>query len=283
MCPTWASLDSSPAIGADGTIYVGSEDGNLYAINPADGSQKWMSSTGNAIESSPAIGADGTIYVGSDDQNLYAFNPADGSQKWASPTGWSVTSSPALGADGTIYVGSWDNYLYAINPADGSQQWALATGNRIESSPALGADGTIYVGSDDGYLYAFVQDTPAQLQFGIQPGNTPVGAVITPPVLVLVEDAAGNRMPTASTPITLVLGANPGGANLGGTLTVNAVNGVATFSDLTLNQVGTGYTLMATAPGLTGTTSQAFTVIPPQITAVTLAPPRLLRCSSARL
>jgi outer membrane protein assembly factor BamB len=78
---------SSPAIGADGTIYVGSGymDRKLYAINP-DGSQKWSFDTGGSVRSSPAIGADGTIYVGSDDNKLYAINP-DGSQKWSFTTG----------------------------------------------------------------------------------------------------------------------------------------------------------------------------------------------------
>ena len=76
---------SSPAIGADGTIYVGSNDNNLYAINP-DGTLKWSGTTGDMVRSSPAIGADGTIYVGSDDNNLYAINP-DGSQKGYRTTG----------------------------------------------------------------------------------------------------------------------------------------------------------------------------------------------------
>ena len=76
----------------------------------------------------------------------------------------------------------------------------------------------------------------------------------------MVEDANGNTVTTATTPVTLALGANPGGATLGGTLTVNAVNGVATFNNLTLNQLGTGYTLTAAATGLTGATSAAFNV-----------------------
>ena len=66
---------SSSAIGADGTIYVGSLDNDLYAINP-DGSEKWRFTTGERVYSSPAIGADGTIYVGSYDHKLYAITEA---------------------------------------------------------------------------------------------------------------------------------------------------------------------------------------------------------------
>ncbi|MDB4808091.1 PQQ-binding-like beta-propeller repeat protein [Verrucomicrobia bacterium] len=102
---TGDNVDSSPAIGSDGTIYVGSEDNNLYAINP-DGSKKWNFKTGGGVDSSPTIGSDGTIYVGSEDNNLYAINP-DGSKKWAFKTGFTVDSSPAIGSNGTIYVGSW--------------------------------------------------------------------------------------------------------------------------------------------------------------------------------
>ena len=63
---------SSPVIGSDGTIYVGSDDHNLYAINP-DGSKKWNFKTRFEVSSSPAIGSDGTIYVGSEDNYLYAI------------------------------------------------------------------------------------------------------------------------------------------------------------------------------------------------------------------
>ncbi len=83
--PTGGLVGASPAIGVDGTLYVGSNDFNLYAINP-DGTQKWAFLTGGDMGSSPAIGADGTLYVGSGDGNLYAINP-DGTQKWAFPTG----------------------------------------------------------------------------------------------------------------------------------------------------------------------------------------------------
>ena len=266
--PTGSAILSSPAIGSDGTIYVGSGDANLYALNP-DGTQKWAFPTGSYIYSSPAIGSDGTIYVGSGDANLYALNP-DGTEQWAFPTGGAIESSPAIGSDGTIYVGSDDGNLYAFNP-DGTQRWAFTTGWGIESSPAIGADGTLYVGANNGKLYAIAQGgLPTTLQFGTQPGATPVGASINPPVTILVQDTVGHTEITSAAPVTLALGANPGGATLGGTLTVNAVQGVATFNNLTLDQVGSGYTLTATAPGFTGATSQPFSVFPvPTITSFT--------------
>ena len=168
---TGFSVESSPAIGADGTIYVGegspggsSGSSNLYAVNP-DGTQKWAFATGGDVFSSPAIAADETIYVGSYDDNLYAVN-ADGTQKWAFATRGPVISSPAIGADGTVYVASEDNNVYALT--DGGQgtvivKWAFPTGGQIfDGSPAIAADGTIYVGSqsvdNSGQLYAINPD-----------------------------------------------------------------------------------------------------------------------------
>jgi outer membrane protein assembly factor BamB len=165
---------SSPAIGADGTIYVGGWDNKLHAFNP-DGSNKWDSGTiiGFWVDSSPAIGADGTVYVGSDDHKLYAFNP-DGSLKWDSGTifGDLVFSSPAIDADGTVYVGSDDNKLRAFNP-DGSLKWDSGTtiGGGMWSSPAIGTDGTVYVGSFDDKLYAFNPDGSLKWDSGATIGN----------------------------------------------------------------------------------------------------------------
>ena len=154
-------VESSPAIGADGTVYVGSNDGNLYALSTADGSRMWQYQTRGSVSSSPAIGADFTVYVGSDDGNLYALStvsPDAGSLNWQYPTGGAIRSSPAIGADGTVYVGSDDHNLYALIP-DGPDEdrlkWQQPTGGAIRSSPAIGADGTVYVGSNDGNLYAF--------------------------------------------------------------------------------------------------------------------------------
>ena len=99
-----------------------------------------------------------------------------------------------------------------------------------------------------------------RLGFITQPSSTTAGGIITPAVRVAVQDPFGNTVFTSTAPITLAIGTNPSGGVLSGTVTVNAVGGVATFSNLSIDQVGKGYTLTAASPGLTGATSIPFNI-----------------------
>lgn len=160
---TEGNIESSPAIGPDGTIYIGVIGNNrgLNAIN-SDGTFKDIFDThGNAF-SSAAITLDKLIVVGSRDKNLYAFNP-DGSKRWNFPTGDWVDSSPAIDAEGRIYFGSVDSFVYCLRP-DGTLKWKYKTGGGIISSPAIGKDGQIYIGSNDGILYTFLGDHRSPLK-----------------------------------------------------------------------------------------------------------------------
>ena len=180
--PTGGSILSSPSLDTDGTVYVGSTDGKLYAIL-AYGNTKWIYSTGDKIVSSPAIGRDGTIYVGSQDGNLYAID-LTGSLKWSYTAG-GIASSPAMAADGTIYVGSLDNVLYAIKP-DGSSAWSYTTGGLVVSSPAIGADGTVYVNSM-GYspeFYSINHDGSLKWSFALNSENSIyTGSIVSSPAV----------------------------------------------------------------------------------------------------
>ncbi|MFN2420511.1 MAG: beta strand repeat-containing protein, partial [Gemmatimonadota bacterium] len=100
----------------------------------------------------------------------------------------------------------------------------------------------------------------SQLVFGQQPSNTPAGAAITPPVTVRALDASGNLVTTFNATVTMAIGSNPAGGTLSGNKTALAVNGVATFSNLRIDKVGTGYTLVASATGVTSATSNAFAI-----------------------
>jgi outer membrane protein assembly factor BamB len=153
---------SSPAIGADGTVYVGSSDNALYAVSQA-GTVKWRYLTGGPVVSSPAIAVDGTVYVGSSDSCLYAVGP-DGVLAWRYATRDYVRSSPAIAADGTVYFGSSDGCLYALNPS-GTLKWSFLTGAAVTSSPAIAADGTVYFSSGDHCVYALTQDGSPKWQY----------------------------------------------------------------------------------------------------------------------
>jgi outer membrane protein assembly factor BamB len=156
------------AVGADGTIYVGTDmSDSLYALNP-DGTRKWTYYIGAPIWTVPAIAADGTVYVGSNDTYLYAIKP-NGSFKWRYKTGSDVHSTPAIATNGTVYFGSADNYLYAIN-SQGLLEWRYRTNGGLIASPAIAADGTIYIGSEDTYLYAVNPDGSAKWRYRTDDG-----------------------------------------------------------------------------------------------------------------
>src|SRR3989449_6431627 len=105
---------------------------------------------------------------------------------------------------------------------------------------------------------------PTQLAFLQQPENLLAGHQFSQAVKVRADDAHGNKVASFTGNVTVALANNPGGATLSGTTTVAAVDGIATFSDLSLDKTGAGYTLTASASGgaLVAPTSAAFDVAP---------------------
>ena len=186
-------IESSPAIGKDGTIYFGTFLDNFYALNP-DGTVKWTFSRKNEqFRSSPTIAEDGTIYflaiydlrpqysghlgfaVDYGIPKLYALNP-DGTLKWDFLLG-GITSgliyTPTIGDDGTIYAisGAADlpnavggDIFWAINP-DGTERWRFHTEEAMWSAGTLADDGTIYFGCGDGNFYALNPDGTEKWRF----------------------------------------------------------------------------------------------------------------------
>jgi parallel beta-helix repeat protein/predicted outer membrane repeat protein len=176
------SIFASPAIGVDGTVYIaGLYDPNLYALNPTDGSLKWVCSFEFPIDpcdpnsgtkaswpfASPVVAPDGTIYMTLlYDTHMYAIEPNAGAIIWSTdladpcsgwfdagyskdygnPDGW---SEPVVAPDGTIYVSlDEDPYLRAVNH-DGTIKWVTRLGIMSGFTLTVGRDGLIYVAGDD--------------------------------------------------------------------------------------------------------------------------------------
>ncbi|KFE70236.1 S8 family serine peptidase [Hyalangium minutum] len=185
------------------------------------------------------------------------------------PTTFDITALDALGQTASSYSGSatiTSSDTTAVLPGPAAFTAGQATGVSIEFRKA-GAQTVTASDSADPSIQGRASTTvtagaPASLIFSTQPSNSVAGSSIAPPVKVSMADQFGNAVTTGSTSVTVALGANPGGSTLSGTTTVNASNGVATFSNLSLQKVATGYTLTASADGLTGTTSNAFAITP---------------------
>jgi eukaryotic-like serine/threonine-protein kinase len=165
---------SSPAV-ANGIAFVGSTDGNLYAIDLESGTQKWKLFTGVRVTSSPAV-ENGVVYFGSYSGRFYAVDAVSGKLKWkfqtegekrfegkhlhgSDPAAETMPDpfdfyllSPALWS-GALYFGSGDGNVYALDAATGSLRWKFHTGDVVHASPAI-SDGTLFIGSWDRYFYA---------------------------------------------------------------------------------------------------------------------------------
>jgi outer membrane protein assembly factor BamB len=152
-------FNSTAAIAADGTIYVGSNNDNLYAINP-DGTEKWSINFGTWTASAPAIAQDGTIYFSGETASggvLLAVNP-DGTEKWRKSLSEKAGhGGPSIAADGTIYLGGYEEKMIAYNP-DGTEKWSYTAKGPIETVPAIDNDGNLYFGDTNGFFHVVNSD-----------------------------------------------------------------------------------------------------------------------------
>ena len=149
---------SSPLVDG-GVVYIGSNDGHLYAFEADTGAQRWRYPTQGAVTSSPRI-ADGTLYVGGQDGFLHAVDVRTGERRWATDTGGPVHSSPAV-AGNLVAVGSRANKLLACDLRSGAVLWELVRGDWFNSSPTI-VDGVVYVGCRDHNVYGIDAATGEQ-------------------------------------------------------------------------------------------------------------------------
>lgn len=201
---TWVTKTGGPvrssAALADQTVYVGSDDGYLYALDLETGELRWRYRLAGAVASSPAA-ASGRIFVGDDSGMVYCLlaegdkrltEDRVGLQLWRIPTGGPVTGSPLVTLSGNAVFGSGDGSLYAVKVVSGQPAWTYQTGAPISASPVksaepltvVSADGkaraerdVIYCAGEDGHLYALAERDGSvlwQVDTGAPIRSTPV-------------------------------------------------------------------------------------------------------------
>lgn len=177
-----ATVSASPVVAGE-RLFVGAENGNLYAIDLRSHQLQWLFHARGGIASTPAV-ADGLVVFLARDGSVHALDAATGSTAWTFhtqgeavfsahgmfglpmtpepvPDPWDLYLSSPLIHDGKVYVGSSDQRVYALDLRSGKLAWAYKTGGVVHSSPAL-AGRNIVVGSWDGAVYALDAATGAE-------------------------------------------------------------------------------------------------------------------------
>jgi outer membrane protein assembly factor BamB len=155
----WDMLQSSPVV-AEGMVFFGCGDGNLYALDAATGALRWKFATGDVVHASPAYDS-GTLYFGSWDSYFYAVDAATGRKKWQFKTGEDPLMHNQVGfpgspvvVNGVIYVGCRDSGFYAIDAAIGKLKWKFDNkGSWIVVSPAVVGGRVLFGTSDSGLVH----------------------------------------------------------------------------------------------------------------------------------
>jgi len=163
----------SPLTLADGVLYFGCDDGNVYALDPATQKVIWKFASKGRVRSSSGVG-EGIVTFASDDGFLYALDVATGEMRWqldigsgkmerrlpaeGPPYEYDYKHSAPVHSAGIVYVGSADGHLYAIDEKTGEERWRFATEGKVRSTPAI-AGGRVYFGSWDFNLYAVNAET----------------------------------------------------------------------------------------------------------------------------
>lgn len=146
---------SSPTV-TGGTVYIGSGDRHIYALDAATGALRWSFATGDVVHASPAV-ADGVVYIGSWDRNLYALDAATGHERWRYTTGNDTTiynqigiASSAAVVDGLVFVGGRDGHFHVVDAKTGTLRWSHDnTMGWTIASPAV-KNGVVYFPTSDG-------------------------------------------------------------------------------------------------------------------------------------
>jgi len=186
---TMGAIVGSPAV-VENTLYVGTSDGKLYAIDAVYGEKRWEFDTGGKIWTSPVVEG-GVVYVSNYNRELFAVSSNDGTLIWQAELASSIASSPAVSGD-NIFLGNFDNYLYAIDKTNGKEKWNFEGDNWFWSTPVI-KDGVVYAGCLDHNIYAIDASTGKELWRFPTDGQVASAPVLVDDLLVVASNIIDSK------------------------------------------------------------------------------------------
>ena len=225
--------------------------------------------TATATGVAPAVSNGFNVVIGPLSQLIFTQQPNNATAGAAIAPAIVVTGQDAAGNTVTGFTGNVTMSI-GTNPVSGTLSGTLTVAatsgvatfsNLSIDKAATGYTLTAAAGAVNKASTAFsiIAGAATQLVFSVQPVNTAAGATVAPAVVVTAQDGFNNSATSFGNAVTVAItgGTGKAGATLSGTLTRTATSGVATFADLSIDSVATGYTLSATAAGLVGAFASA--------------------------
>jgi streptogramin lyase len=291
--PTAGTSPNDITTGPDGNLWFTDQNAEIGTIDPANGVIAEFPLPAGSQPAFIASGSDGNLWftvpvVNRNTTNVIGMiNPStDAITEFTTPTVGSYPNGITAGSDGNLWftetmqgagqIGTINPTTHAITeiavPYTNSGPWGITAG----------PDGNLWFADWDAHSIG-VETIPTMQMVVTQQPPVSVTAGSSFGLTVQAEDSAGNPLPSFNGTVRLALGQNPGGGIVGGTLSVQASGGVATFSGLTLNKAASGYTLYASRGGFASGFTNAITVTPAAATqlVITQQPPATVKVKTA--
>ncbi len=163
------SLPNPPAFDGEGRLYLGTFNGEILALDSANGDVLWRTPTQDWVWASPTV-ADGVVYAGDISGNLYAIEAATGEVLWRASGEGAVTGAPLLVGETVYFVAETDG-LIAIHAADGVVSWREHPEFGRSFGPPVAAADLILIGVIDASAFVVAYDTKGERVWEFSPAE----------------------------------------------------------------------------------------------------------------
>lgn len=166
------AYDITPAV-VEGVVYIGDLDGRVFALNLADGKEKWAKKFETGFNASPSV-KDGHVYLGDQDGLFYCLDAKTGEPKWKHTTEAEINSCAGFWNE-FVVVGSQDGNLYCLHAKSGEEKWKMTTGDQIRCSPTIAGNRSFVAGCDQNFHIVDLEkgEDAASVPIGSPTGSTP--------------------------------------------------------------------------------------------------------------